>query len=209
MRYTTTCWVLVQNSLVNPNACVRRSSILCSTGVVLIVFLSPHISCLFHLLLSCLFPAGGLWSWNFGCVVNAEVPVPKPVPSSPVPVEPKASPVEDPMRGVPNPPVRFGVPNPVVALRPVAPKVLVPRGVPNVEPDVRLVPPSPVVVPNGFPRDAVPAVPKEPVKPAGFVWKLPIPRVTKMYQNCYQVGFITYKQFHKIYIVLGVINSLC
>ena len=98
-----------------------------------------------------------------------------------------------PKTGVPNPPVRLGVPNPVVALRPVAPKVLVPRGVPNVEPDVRLVLPSPVVVPNGFPRDAVPAVPKEPVKPAGFVWKLPIPRVTKMYQNCYQVGFITYK----------------
>ena len=92
---------------------------------------------------------------------------------------------------------------------PVAPKALVSKGVPNVEPDVRLVPPSPVVVPNGFPRDAVPAVPKEPVRPAGFVWRLPIPRVTKMYQNCYQVGFITYKQFQKIYIVLGVINSLC
>ena len=29
--------------------------------------------------------------------------------------------------------------------------------------------PNPVVVPNGFPRDAVPVVPKEPVKPAGFV----------------------------------------
>ena len=104
--------------------------------------------------------------------------MPKPVPPSPVPVEPKAPPVEDaragvpnpPVRlGVPNPPVRLGVPNPVVAPRPVAPKVLVPRGVPNGEPDVRLVLPSPAVVPNGFPRDAVPAVPKEPVKPAGFV----------------------------------------
>ena len=37
------------------------------------------------------------------------------------------------------------------------------------EPDVRLALPSPVVVPNGFPRDAVPAAPKEPVRPAGFV----------------------------------------
>ena len=134
--------------------------------------------------------------------------MPKPAPPSPVPAEAKAPPVEDPRAGVPNPPVRLGVPNPVVALRPVAPKVLVPRGVPNVEPDVRLVLPSPVVVPNGFPRDAVPAVPKEPVKPAGFVGRLPIPRVTKMYQNCYQVGFITYKQFHKIDIVLGAIRSL-
>ena len=67
-------------------------------------------------------------------------------PPSPVPVEPKAPPLEDPRAGVPNPPVRLGVPNPVVALRPVAPKVLVPRGAPNVEPDVRLVLPSPVVV---------------------------------------------------------------
>ena len=65
--------------------------------------------------------------------------------------------------------LRLGVQNQVVAPRPMAPKVLAPRGVPNVEPDVRLVLPSPVVVPNGFPRDAVPAVPKEPVKPAGFV----------------------------------------
>ena len=86
--------------------------------------------------------------------------MPRPVPPNPVPVEAKAPPVEDP---------RAGVPNPVVAPRPVAPKVLVPRGVPNVEPDVRLVLRSPVVAPNGFPRDAVPAVPKEPVKPAGFV----------------------------------------
>ena len=179
------------------------------TQVASIACLKQHTSCLFHLLLPRLLPAGGLWSWNFGCAVNAEVPVPKPVPPSPVPVEPKAPPVEDPRAGVPNPPVRLGVPNPVVAPRPVAPKVLVPRGVPNVDPDVRLVLPSPAVVPNGFPRDAVPAVPKEPVKPAGFVWKLPIPRVTKMYQNCYQVGFITYKQFHKISIVLGAINSLC
>ena len=77
--------------------------------------------------------------------------MPKPVPPSPVPVDPKAPPVEDPRAGVPNP------------------KVLVLRGIPNVEPDVRLVLPSPVMVPNGFPRDAVPAVPKEPVKPAGFV----------------------------------------
>ena len=95
--------------------------------------------------------------------------MPKPVLPSPAPVEPKAPAVEEPRAGVPNPPVRLGVPNPVVAPRPVAPKVLVPRGVPNVEPDVRLVPPSPVVVPNGFPSDAVPAVPKQPVKPAGFV----------------------------------------
>ena len=87
----------------------------------------------------------------------------------PKPVSPSPVPVEDPRAGVPNPPVRLGVPNPVVAPRPVAPKVLVPRGVPNVERDVRLVPPSPVVVPNGFPRDDVPAAPKEPVKPAGFV----------------------------------------
>ena len=107
--------------------------------------------------------------------------MPKPVPPSPVPVEAKAPPVEDPRAGVPNPPVRLGIPNPAVAPRPVAPKVLVPRGVPNVEPDVRLVLPSSVVVPNGFPRDAL----------------------------CYQVGFITYKQFHKIYIVLGAISSLC
>ena len=192
-RYTVACWVLDQNGLKNPYACVGRSSILCSTQVASIACLKQHISCLFHLLLPRLSPAGGLWSWNFGCAVNAEVPVPKPVPPSPVPVEPKAPPVEDPRAGVPNPPVRLGVPNPVVAPRPVAPKVLVPRDVPNVDPDVRLVLPSPAVVPNGFPRDAVPAVPKEPVKPAGFVWKLPIPRVTKMYQNCYQVGFITYK----------------
>ena len=134
--------------------------------------------------------------------------MPKPPPPSPVPVEAKAPPVEDPRAEVPNPPVRLGAPNPVVAPRPAAPKVLVPRGVPNVEPDVKLVPPSPVVVPNGFPRDAVPAVPKEPVKPAGFVGRLPIPRVTKMYQTCYLVGFITYKQFHKIDIVLSAIRSL-
>ena len=95
--------------------------------------------------------------------------MPKLVPPSPVPVEAKAPPMEDPRPGVPNPPVRLGVPNQVVAPRSVAPKELVPRGVLNVEPDVRLVLPSPVVVPNGFPRDAVPAVPKEPVTPAGFV----------------------------------------
>ena len=32
-RYTATCWVLVQNRLENPYACVGRSSILCSTRV--------------------------------------------------------------------------------------------------------------------------------------------------------------------------------
>lgn len=92
--------------------------------------------------------------------------MPKPVDPSPVPVEPKAPTVEDPRAGTPNPPVRLGVPNAVVGRRPEAPKVLVPRGAPNVEPDVRLVVPSPVVVPNGFPKYAVP---KEPVKPAGLV----------------------------------------
>ena len=89
-------------------------------------------------------------------------------PPRPAPAETKAPPpVGDPRAGGPNSPVRLGVPNPVVAPRPVA-KVLVPRGVPNVEPDVRLVLPSPVVVLNGFLRDAVPAVSKVLVTPAGF-----------------------------------------
>lgn len=57
----------------------------------------------------------------------------------------------------------------MVVPSPVAPKVLVPRGVPNAVPAARLVPPRPVAVPNGFPRDVVPAVPKEPVNPTGFV----------------------------------------
>ena len=32
-RYNATCWVLDQNRLENPYACVGRSSILCSTRV--------------------------------------------------------------------------------------------------------------------------------------------------------------------------------
>jgi len=107
-----------------------------------------------------------------GCALNADVPVPKPVPPRPEVPAPKAPPVDVPRAEVPNPPVRLVVPNPVVVPRPVAPKVLVPRGVPNAAPAVRLVPPSPVAVPNGFPRDVVPAVPRDPVKPTGLVWRL-------------------------------------
>ena len=138
-----------------------------------VIHAQVNLSCFSHLLFPRLFPAGGRWSWNLGWALNAEVPVPKPVPPSPAPPEPKAPPVAVPRAGVPNPPVRLVVPNLVVVPRPVAPRVLVPRGVPNAAPAVRPVTPSPVVVPNGFPRDAVPAVPREPVKPIGFVWSLP------------------------------------
>ena len=60
MRCTAACWVLDQNRLKNPYECVRRSSILCSTQVASIACLKQHTSCLFHLLLPRLLPAGGL-----------------------------------------------------------------------------------------------------------------------------------------------------
>lgn len=121
-----------------------------------------------HLLFPLLFPAGGLWSWNFGCALNADVPVPRGVPPRPALPDPKVPPEEAPRPGVPNPVV---FPKAVV-LSPVAPKVLVPKGVPNAAPAAKLVPPSPVAIPNGFPRVVVPPV---PVSPMGFVWRPPSP----------------------------------
>ena len=46
-RYTVACWVLDQNGLKNPYACVGRSSILCSTQVASIACLKQHTSRLF------------------------------------------------------------------------------------------------------------------------------------------------------------------
>ena len=88
-----------------------------------------------------------------GCALNADVPLPRGDPPRPVLPVPNAPPGVDP---------RLGVLKPVVP-SPVAPKVLVPSGVPNVEPAVRPVPPSPDVVPKAAPRDDAPTVPRMPI----------------------------------------------